>query len=535
MKKLKIQITFFLGLVALITSCSDDFLVEDPKDSLYGNTLYVNKDGMQQGLNAIYAFVRQERTQRGSDSHEASVMWKAGTDVAWGNYTYQGLRAFDIYGTNLTASNSTLNSVFNWLYDVVNATNTIITRAEADNINWQGASETENMQNKNLIVGQARLLRAWAYRHLTNTWGDVPFSLDEIDGGNFRTYWERTPIATIQEQMEQDLLFAEEHLPADYSDPLVLSKVVAQHYLAELYLTMGGSDNYTKAEQKAEAVISNTNFKLITERFGADKNAPGVPFMDQFGEENALPSQGNTETLWSFLNAVDLTGSTDVAMRRTWVNRYYNLTSDDKWAFSQYGGRGLGRVMHTLYVENLYEANDDRYSKYAISKYYLKEEAGDTVYTKVPTFSGWKVNDRYWPATKKWDSYPDLERVDESGQYNNMPYLRLSETYLLLAEAEFRLGKLEEAAEHINAVRERSNATPISGSDVTVEYILDERARELLSEEHRRYTLNRFGLLVSRALQYNKFSQIEDKNVLFPIPQEFMDSNEGPTSQNPGW
>ena len=535
MKNIKLQYIICLILSICALNCSDEFLEENPKDTLFADNLYLNKDGFQQGLNAIYALARQERIERGSSSHEVSLMWKTGTDVAWGNYTYASLRAFDIYGPNLTPADGILNTVFNWLYDVVNASNTIISRAQSPDIDWQGSDDAENLANKNLIVAQARLLRAWAYRHLTNSWGDVPLSTEEIDGTNFQTFFERTPVESVRLQMEEDLLFAEQYLPDNYNDPLVLSKAVAQHYLTELYLTMGGDENYIKAEQKAEAVIANPNFQLITQRFGPEANEPGVPFMDQFGEENALPSQGNTETLWTFLNAVDLTGSADVAMRRTWVNRYYNITTDDAWAFSQYGGRGIGRAAHTIYVEDLYEEEDDRYSEYALSKFYLKEEGGDIVFTEVPSFEDWKVSDRFWPSTKKWDSYPDLERVDNSGQFNNMPYLRLAETYLLLAEAEFRLNKLDEAAMHLNALRERSNASPIIAADVSVEFILDERARELLSEEHRRYTLNRFGLLVSRTLQHNKFSQIEEKNILYPIPQNFIDSNEGPTQQNPGW
>ena len=538
MKNFKTQIALFLGLVALITSCSDDFLVEEPKDALFADNLFENRDGFQQGLNAVYAYARQERTQRGGASHEVSLMWKTGTDVAWGNYTYNKVRAFDIYGVNLSPSESLLNTVFNWLYDVVNATNTIIARSEVAGIDWQGGSAEGDLKAKNSIVAQARLMRAWAYRHLTGSWGDVPLSLEEIDATNFRTYWERTPVATIQAQMEQDLLFAEANLPADYSDGLILSSAVAQHYLAELYLTMGGDANYAKAEIMAEKAIANPNFKLITERFGANKSNPGVPFMDQFGEENALPSQGNTETLWSFLNAEELTttlsGNEDIHMRRTWVNRYYNLTSDDDWAFTQYGGRGIGRAAHTLYVEDLYEDQDDRYSEFAFSKSYLKSEGGDEVFTKVPTFDKWKVSDRYWPSTKKWDSYPSLD-PRASGQFNNMPYLRLAETYLLAAEAEFRLSKFDQAAGHINALKTRSNATTITAGQVTVEAILDERARELFSEEHRRYTLNRFGLLVSRTQQYNKFSEITDRDILYPLPQDFIDSNEGPTPQNPLW
>ena len=98
-----------------------------------------------------------------------------------------------------------------------------------------------------------------------------------------------------------------------------------------------------------------------------------------------------------------------------------------------------------------------------------------------------------------------------------------------------KLNKNDEAATHINALRTRSNATPITASDVNVDLILDERARELISEEYRRYTLNRFGILVSRAQQFNKFTQITDRDILFPLPQDFIDSNEAPIQQNPGW
>lgn len=535
MKNFKIRFALFFTLLIFAAGCSDEFLEENPRDTLFADNLFQNRDGFRQGLNGIYALARQERIERVGASHEVSCMWKTGTDVAWGNYTYSTLRAVDIYGPNLTPADNLLNSVFNWLYDVVNASNTIITRAEQPGVDWQGGSEEENLINKNVVVAQARILRAWAYRHLVNTWGAVPLSSEEIDGSNFQTYYERTPVPIIRSLMEEDLLFAEANLPDDYNDPLVLSSATAQHYLAELYLTMGGNENLVKAEQMAEAAITNPNFRLITERFGSNANIPGVPFMDQFGEQNALASQGNTETLWSFLNAVDLTGSEDIVMRRTWVNRYFNLTTDDQWAFAVYGGRGLGRAMHTKYVEDLYEDQDDRYSGFAISKFYLKEEGGDAVFTRVPSFAGWRINDPSWPATKKWDSYPDLERVDISGQFNNMPYLRLAETYLLAAEAELGLGKLDEAAEHINALKRRSNATPITAAEVNVNVILDERARELLSEEHRRYTLNRFGLLVSRTLQFNKFSQIEEKNILYPLPQDFIDSNDGPTPQNPGY
>ena len=529
-KKILSLIVVFASL--FLNNCSEDFLEEQPKDAIFADNLFLNKSGFEQGLYAIYALIRTERTDRAGASVEGSFMWKAGTDTAWGNYTFNAIRAFDIYGTNLNPADNRLTSMFNLLYDIVNSSNLIISRAENPDVDWEGASFDENEKNKNLILAHAKLFRAWAYRHLTNSWGDVPLSLEEINGSTFRTNWEREDVNVIREQMEEDLLFAEAHLADDYNDPLVLSKAVAQHLLAELYLTM---DDPSNAEIKAEAAINNPNFSLITSRFGKNAGDPGTPFTDIFIEGNALATDGNTETLWAFLNVLDIPGEEALSMRRTWKNRYYNITSDDLWAYSQYGGRGIGRLSHTIYVEDLYEDIDDRYSEYAWDKFYLKEEGGDIVYTEVPSFSSWKASDRYWPSTKKWNGFPDLDRVNASGTYANMVYMRLAETYLLAAEAEMKLNKLDEAADHINALRNRANATPITAADVNVDLILDERARELITEEYRRYTLNRFGLLVSRTQQYNKFTEITERDVLFPLPQDFIDSNEANIEQNPGW
>lgn len=59
----------------------------------------------------------------------------------------------------------------------------------------------------------------------------------------------------------------------------------------------------------------------------------------------------------------------------------------------------------------------------------------------------------------------------------------------MLAEAQIKLGELDEAAETINILRRRSNAYEISAQDVILDFILDERSRKLFTEEQSRYTL----------------------------------------------
>ena len=73
---------------------------------------------------------------------------------------------------------------------------------------------------------------------------------------------------------------------------------------------------------------------------------------------------------------------------------------------------------------------------------------------------------------------------------------------------------------------------------VTLDFILDERSRELWSEEHRRYTLLRTGTWFDRTKKFNLIAGkvITLRDTIFPIPQVVIDANLSKTmSQNPGW
>lgn len=115
---------------------------------------------------------------------------------------------------------------------------------------------------------------------------------------------------------------------------------------------------------------------------------------------------------------------------------------------------------------------------------------------------------------------------------------RLAETYLLRAEAHLLSGNAASAAADINTVRERSSATPVSAAEVTLDYILDERARELAWEELRLLTLMRTGKFVERVKKYNPITgdNIGDHQNLWPIPYREIETNiEAELEQNPGY
>lgn len=523
-----------LGISAVgLGACDDLTLVESPPHIIVAENLYTDYAGFQAGLNAIYAQVRGERlgAAEGGTGDLRTELMSVGVDNAFSNYAAPTERIWNEWGIRNNPLEGYYLSIWTWLYQTINAANTIIERAENPDVRWTEAQ-------KNEVLAQAYLFRAWAYRHLTYLWGDVPLNLKESTGASIRTDWERTPRQQVWEQMEKDLLFAEQYLPAVPPSPGRLAKAVAQHYLAELYLVMGQP---AKAEEKAAGVVNGGQYRLITSRYGVRANQPGVPFMDQFYEGNAKRSQGNTEVLWLFPYQLNVPGGGSSIMRRFWVNRYYNLkgvaVSED------YGGRAIGRLTNTSWALKLYEPQDDRGSIHAIRTYYLYnttsglpagKKLGDTLFLPVGKE---RINNATWPSTRKWD-WADPLNVTGAEQHNDQPYLRLAETYLLLAEAYFRQGKLAQAAATINVLRARANASPITAGQVTLDFILDERSRELLTEEQRRYTLLRTGTWLERTARYNPIAapNIVPRDTLFPIPQAVIDANlTRQLEQNPGY
>ena len=72
--------------------------------------------------------------------------------------------------------------------------------------------------------------------------------------------------------------------------------------------------------------------------------------------------------------------------------------------------------------------------------------------------------------------------------------LRIAETYLVRAEAYLALNDKQKAADDINVLRDRANASYCTAADINIDYILDERTRELFGEENRWITLNRLSV-----------------------------------------
>ncbi len=543
-------LTFIISFA--FTGCKEDFLEESPVNIIAPENLYVNKSGFETGLYGLYNLVRRERggIDGGPTTNTSNDMYITpafvGVDNAFSPFpagNQQPERVFNAFGVTLNPAVPYISNVWQWLYQTINAANTIVDRAENPAIKW---TETEKKQ----IVGEAKLVRAWAYRHLTFMFGDVPLNLTESKGSSIKTDWERSPIATVRKVMEEDLLYAEANIAELASNAARFPKAVATHYLAELYLTIG--DN-TKAKQKAQSLISNANYKLVTARYGVNKANPGTPFTDMFLDGNSNRSEGNTEALWVLQNEYLSAGGENCIMRRWWVNRYERISVGGKTPITfsiENGGRGLGRFGITKYALSVYGPTDDRGGDFAWRYSYTMNNAaslptgaklGDVV--KLSTTGNEPVTNsttaQSWPSIRKWDWAPSLASdLQQSSNYNDLIYLRLADTYLLLAEAQFKLGELADAATTINVLRNRAKATPITAAQVNLDFILDERSRELVTEEHRRYTLLRTKTWFDRTKKYNinASTVIALRDTIMPIPQTVIDANLTKLMpQNPGF
>lgn len=533
--------------IILLAGCSKDILNENPPNILAGSTIFKNIDGFEAGLNGLYNIARHARWQ--SEKIENALN---GTDNMTSNF-----RRSDIFW-NWTTSNSPadddLLETYQWLYEIVNAANTIIYYSNNSDVNWTGGADTPE-NNKLRVVAEARALRAWAYRRLAYSWGDVPLTLTMES--SVKTDWERTPVAEVRKQAIRDYKFAQQYVPDLGSMEGRITKGAVQTLLAEMYLTVNKPDS---ALYWADQVIINPKYKLVTARYGVLKSYPfGSAFGDMFKEGNQNYSQGNTEALWVFqftLNsAIDEQGH---EMSRATIGRYgeWKVGGNAVFAYTyERGGRGKAYFGPSKWWVDSYEKQDERGQNYILRKYFVINNAasnapyptdrlpagysyGDTIKCKWTTPLSPAYNSKTdFPYSRKGEG-TDPANMQADFAWSDQIYLRLADTYLLKAEAQFKLNLLADAATTINIIRARSKATLITAADVTLDYILDERSRELFIEEERRGTLLRTHKWYDRTKAYNFYGgeKITLRDTLFPIPQDIIDANlTKPFPQNPGF
>ncbi|MDH5602591.1 MAG: RagB/SusD family nutrient uptake outer membrane protein, partial [Cyclobacteriaceae bacterium] len=537
-------------LVAFVSCNEKEILEETPLDFLTAENSYVTPEGINSALVQLYARAAEYSNVNASDASDGQFWF--GTDVCYHARYYNSHQwtVYDIKADDQLARNDWRNA-----YKIIFGANVILGRASTDAEN-PIAYNDESLRKEHL--GEAAFFRAWAYRALVHLFGDVPLVLDEVTEAK-RDYV-RTPKAEVLAQIIKDFNFAKDNLPRidNLRNTGRIPKAAAYHYLAETYIANGQN---SEAITATSWIIDGGDYALMTDRFGSRKDEPGDVFWDLFRLNNQNRTSGNTETIWAYQDEYPTQGGDlNARWERVLGGEYNRWRAKNEYEGvrtfiyeSTYkGGRAQGFIRPTSHVTHgIWEGNFDndiRNSEYNIERKWWVDNPqslyyGDTIDLSDPTYVSKymygpagieddtnryvypyylkfvrtnnhepeELTDGSLTAAQKALATPEHIALIESyggvgpklhgdaRRYRADIYaLRLTETYLLRAEAYLNEGNKTAAAADINIVRSRANAKPALPGDVDIDYILDERLRELIFEEPRRITLGRLGLIYDR-------------------------------------
>lgn len=410
-------------------------------------------------------------------------------------------------------------SMSNEVYGYIKDANVVISRI--DEIEWQ------SMDARNQILAEALWHRAYWYNRLVHSYGDVPFVGEEITSAriDFQTHsrW------TILDKLEEDLEYAVQHLP-ESAVPGAVTRGAGYHLLSKVYLA---NLNFEQARDAASTVI-NGPYALMTERFGQDLDQTDKTVIWDLHRWYNKNDPANTETILAIVDRFEAPeGARDGNGLRT-MRTYHNDWWHSRHRDSQ-GGAGM--IDAGTKYDSLGRGNPDvaltEFYQYHVWEDHLGNTWEDTPDMRRGSDPNWYDVDehrynnpesvdygepwdpantsgdirRLWTSmyalpiykTMVFESDPAARPMGGNGDW----YLfRLAETYLIRAEANYWLNNLAAAADDINAVRERAGAVPITAGDVTIDYIMDERVRELFAEGMQQNELARVSMTMAEVGGY---------------------------------
>ena len=513
MKIINIKTQLFTLLMLLLTSvgCSDEeFLTEEPKTFYTTDNIFSSETQLDQVILTMYSRLRNFKLTN-------DQMHGIGSDVLDAP-EFRVSNAFSDY-SRINAESSNFRTVYDFYYKLIATANTALAAADLEDISFESEAKKE------YIIAQARFFRAYAHGMLAELFGGVPIVTEVAKEPRFDF---------VRSTREETYQFAIDELEAIVNDlPEIteqggrLVRGAAQHYLSEFYLALGiESSNegaYDQAIKYATDVIDGGTFALMTERFGS-----------RVDEENTVT--GGADVWWDLF-------------------RFGGEGDPGGGVGEDAGGRGVAFYAPTPLTEfaiwdESISAGDQRNAEHNISRKIFYNQPGDPLYgTQVPQDvidatnegRGWIFPIFYKLNTDKFDGLDQGE--NRSNIFRDEYAIRLPETILLRAEAYHRKGENQNAADDINLIRSRAQCDVLAtADDVDIDYILDERARELYVEENRWNTLLRMGGTVAtdRIKEYALHPHVAltltfDYN-LWPIPQSAIDRNKDvKMEQNPGW
>ena len=542
------------GTTMLATSCSDDFLKQDPLSFYEPKTTFATESGVNAALAMGDRLLRGITVHYSGGSNNIPLSTEYFfSELALFGKTDVGAAFCDDWVTKLTPTtfisdggnaNSAIGYFWNQGYSGVKYANTVISNIDA----VEGMAQDK----KNQFKGQAYFQRAWHYSHLVFQFGDIPLvtKILEVPKQNYKSTKKEAILDMLVSDMEKAVQWVPNQKDLTYVGQV--NKGACRVLLSKLYLATG---QWKKAELQCDTLINNldgTDYRLMTECFGAEETT-GSPttktitrnvMWDLHRPQNKLASS-NKEVIMGMVNqgeggvgAVDVqwlrifapfwngnikaaAGHKNAKSINNWnkTQKQYNDTLD--WV--RYTGRGLGHCRLTYFAQHpLWKVNgveddidlrhnhdvgnwvrmtDFKYNdKWANNgedaEYYgknirLYDDDGTLLCSDtIRSWYDYPYYKLYVRDTKEHAIETASSFTQTLGSCNDMYLYRLAEVYLLRAEARFFQDNNQGATEDVNTVRRRAKASQYYTS-VNIGDIMNERARELYLEEWRNTELKR--------------------------------------------
>ncbi len=442
-------------------------------------------------------------------------------------------------------------------------------------------------------MGEAKFIRANMYYHLVQQFGDVPLETEPTN--SVKTEASRTSAEQVWDLVIDDLKYGTENLPEGYqaSELGRVTKYAAMHHLARVYLTVKrNTEDIQQAKTLAESIINSGKYQLVESHkylwdMANQKNSE-ILFSVLFTQNIELNGSGNQLHVFYTASYSDHYPSVierNIEDGRPWsrvrpswfLQNLYNEEIDQRW----------DDCFRTKWYVTRTSANDIMFNPVTKQNEQITWKQGDLAmmipkqqWTKEQIAAVWPVwvwlpdsmrikipesnvqsannPNAEWPSNTKFQNGtmyatliknqdPSRPSVNEMNGSRDIFIFRLADTYLLAAEACHLLGDNKKAAEYINVVRVRA-AKPgmeeemkITESEVDIDFILNERGRELGGEGHRWYDLKRTGKLFERMNNPEMNQEIaglfKDFHELRPIPRNQLTRITNPEDfpQNPGY
>jgi starch-binding outer membrane protein, SusD/RagB family len=471
------------GLIMLL-GC-EDFLAEDPRALISPLNFYNSDAEVRAAVNGIYGtYFWNESLYRVVG---LSRFYQFGSDEINPNRLGGEGQIYSSY--EFSEGNNPTRETWADLFRIVQDCNIVLDRIEGN------GNISQAMHNQ--ATGEIYFLRALAYYHLTNLWGNVPYyrvylPIEEVQElGRFDK-------GTIQLDMIADLEAAQQLLPASYaaSDLGRATSWAAATLAAKFYMVRS---DWQGMRDKSVEIINNSWHRLL----------------DDYGAVFSPDNEFNDEIIFEFDYVKDLAGQrrTDFftpRIRDEPRNGADRAALEAALAARNEGMTGYGLAIPTPEMVNTFPMDDLR-RPWNVTTHYLGFEL-------------------FFPyVSKLWN----LHQVDSPRANHGDNYIvwRLADIYLMAAEAENELNGPANAYQYINRVRERAfdPDQPLAGltQEQFRQAVRDERKWELMGEDHRRLDLIRWGILVE-TIQNTQFlgpyasanTNVRPHHVLWPIPLE---------------